>query len=276
MVERASTSGATLTVQALAEALQRPLALIRDPALLRPTESALATALEGIVRDPRWERAMGSAPATTTNPSWSLGTAEWHRVEPLADRHRDPRPTAGLRRSHSLRPASFTNHVSDRRSPGPSSALSPAGCGRGGQGAAQTGVGGCGGALGVDSRSYQISSHSGGEYERACYAEQLRGCREWGGPDGSRTGRSAGCAARGRRGSERGSGCRAHGGVQVPLPCGRVCGDYAWGSELCGDAGGTLGRGRGDVAFRCACVLPRCASACERGRGGHPAAGSAW
>jgi hypothetical protein len=52
MVERASTSGATLTVEALAEALQRPLALIRDPALLRPTESALATAVEGIVRDP--------------------------------------------------------------------------------------------------------------------------------------------------------------------------------------------------------------------------------
>ena len=41
MVERASTSGATLTVQALAEAMQRPLALIRDPALLRPTESDL-------------------------------------------------------------------------------------------------------------------------------------------------------------------------------------------------------------------------------------------
>jgi hypothetical protein len=52
MVERASTSGATLTVEALAEALQLPLALIRDPALLRPTESALATAVENIVRDP--------------------------------------------------------------------------------------------------------------------------------------------------------------------------------------------------------------------------------
>jgi hypothetical protein len=43
MVERASTSGATLTVQAFAEVMQRPLALIRDPALLRlrPTESDL-------------------------------------------------------------------------------------------------------------------------------------------------------------------------------------------------------------------------------------------